>query len=280
MWRILTMGVVGVGFWLLPSVAGATRVGADIVEPSPTNFQIWTFKPGAITVHVGDVVVWTNTGQNPHTVTADSATFDSGNLTAGASFSFTFTKAGTFTYKCGYHPWMKGTIQVVGAVPATATTVSASPIRVPPSPTAAESRAAPVLPTTTAARATGAASPSAVASPTVAATATDAPATATTVPPSPTTPPPTASPAPVTPTGAPLVALVAAPQPPAAAQPTAAAQPPAPAPTAETTSSFAGAGPIVGGVVALILLAGIGGVVLPRLRAEKRAPTSNKPHES
>jgi plastocyanin len=34
--------------------------------------------------------------------------------TGGGTFSFTFTKAGTFTYHCNFHPSMHGTIVVTG----------------------------------------------------------------------------------------------------------------------------------------------------------------------
>src|SRR3954468_5064965 len=34
-----------------------------------------TFTPAQITVNVGNTVVWTNTGRNPHDVTADSGAF-------------------------------------------------------------------------------------------------------------------------------------------------------------------------------------------------------------
>ena len=71
------------------------------------------FSPANLTVTVGDTVTWTNADDSPHTVTADSGAFASGNLDGGASFSWTFTTAGTFTYVCSYHGEMTGTITVV-----------------------------------------------------------------------------------------------------------------------------------------------------------------------
>jgi plastocyanin/predicted lipoprotein with Yx(FWY)xxD motif len=80
------------------------------------------FDPKTITVNVGDTVTWTIAGQNEHTVTADNGSFNSDDLKAGekTSFTFTFTKAGTFAYYCKYHggpggQGMSGTVVVQAA---------------------------------------------------------------------------------------------------------------------------------------------------------------------
>src|SRR5918992_217092 len=69
------------------------------------------FSPASLTVSVGDTITWTNGDDSPHTVTGSA--FDSGNLDAGQTFSFTFEEAGTFAYACQYHDEMVGTITVV-----------------------------------------------------------------------------------------------------------------------------------------------------------------------
>jgi hypothetical protein len=63
---------------------------------------------------VGGTVTWSNDGQSAHTVTANSGSFDSGNLDPGQSFSHTFTQPGTFAYYCQYHRSLgqKGTVTV------------------------------------------------------------------------------------------------------------------------------------------------------------------------
>jgi plastocyanin len=84
------------------------------VEPAFQPVQSWKFEPASVTVKVSEKITWLNTGAVAHTVTADDGkTFDSGNMAAQAEFSFTPTRAGTYTYHCAYHPWMKGTITVV-----------------------------------------------------------------------------------------------------------------------------------------------------------------------
>lgn len=98
-----------------------------VLLPSPTRaathsvqIQDSTFGPVMLTVSVGDTVTWTNADDRPHTVTAGSGQFDSGNLDPGQTFSFTFTEPGTYAYVCSYHDGMSATIVVQPAVPTAA----------------------------------------------------------------------------------------------------------------------------------------------------------------
>jgi plastocyanin len=73
------------------------------------------FTPPQITVHKGDAVVWTNNDNTTHTVIDDLSNVGgpaSGNVEPGSSYSFTFTKTGSFQYHCSIHPSMRGTIVV------------------------------------------------------------------------------------------------------------------------------------------------------------------------
>ncbi|HJP71966.1 MAG TPA: cupredoxin family copper-binding protein [Candidatus Limnocylindria bacterium] len=88
------------------------------------------FSPPALTIAVGDTVTWTNTDDSPHTVTAGGGAFDSGNVDPGATFSFTFTEPGTYSYLCRYHEEMQATIIVTpatGAAPTSESPTNASP---------------------------------------------------------------------------------------------------------------------------------------------------------
>ena len=73
------------------------------------------YSPSTITVVIGvnNTVQWVNNDTAPHTVTATDHSFDSGNLNPGDTWIYTFTKPGTYTYVCTYHPWMKGTVIVI-----------------------------------------------------------------------------------------------------------------------------------------------------------------------
>ncbi|MFQ6015306.1 MAG: c-type cytochrome [Anaerolineae bacterium] len=74
--------------------------------------QGFAFNPGRITVPMGTTVTWTQQDSAPHTVTNKEDLFDSGSLSKGDSYSFTFTEAGTYEYFCRIHPRMIGTIVV------------------------------------------------------------------------------------------------------------------------------------------------------------------------
>jgi len=104
---------------LVPSAASAVNQAAthqvSIVEPSYDNTDTWTFEPNLLKIKVGDTVVWTNRGADPHDVTAEDQSFQSGgegNMNPGDTFSFTFAAPGTFPYICAAHPWMRGTVVV------------------------------------------------------------------------------------------------------------------------------------------------------------------------
>jgi predicted lipoprotein with Yx(FWY)xxD motif len=108
--------------WYVASVAGGPGGASATSAPtaaatkgagsSAASIIDFGFQPNAITVDIGATVTWTNTGAKPHTVTADDGSFDSGTLSNGGTFSFTFAKAGTYTFHCKIHPSMTGTVTV------------------------------------------------------------------------------------------------------------------------------------------------------------------------
>lgn len=76
------------------------------------TIENFAYDPATANVSVGARVTWTNDDALAHTATANDGTFDSGNIPAGGSYSFTFDTAGTYAYTCTYHPQMTGTIVV------------------------------------------------------------------------------------------------------------------------------------------------------------------------
>lgn len=72
------------------------------------------FSPSSFVLVLGvnATVQWQNQDSVTHTVTASDQFFNSGDINPGMSWSYTFTKVGTYSYACSYHPWMTGTIVV------------------------------------------------------------------------------------------------------------------------------------------------------------------------
>ena len=72
------------------------------------------FDPPQAAVEPGSTITWTNKGDEPHTVTADDGSFDSGVLNPGDSYTVAFDGQGTVTYHCAIHPEMRGSVTVGG----------------------------------------------------------------------------------------------------------------------------------------------------------------------
>ena len=84
-----------------------------IVMISNNSDGSFAFSPATLTVSAGTTVIWKNVSSVPHTMTTDDGTTaDSGTIAVGATFHFKFATAGSFSYHCNYHPYMKATIIV------------------------------------------------------------------------------------------------------------------------------------------------------------------------
>ncbi|HVH69231.1 MAG TPA: plastocyanin/azurin family copper-binding protein [Gemmatimonadales bacterium] len=80
------------------------------------TIQDFSFSPAVLSVKVGTTVTWANNGPSAHTTTSDGGAWDSATLSApsgggaygggsaGGTYSFTFTTAGTYPYHCAIHP--------------------------------------------------------------------------------------------------------------------------------------------------------------------------------
>lgn len=91
------------------SQGGSSAATVSIVDQGGS----WAFTPGDVTVTPGATVKWTNNSSAPHNVTFDDSSIKSSEIfNKPKSFSTTFAKAGSFTYKCTIHPQMTGTVKV------------------------------------------------------------------------------------------------------------------------------------------------------------------------
>jgi plastocyanin len=96
----------------VPSIAAAKTVEVKMTDTPPK------FVPETVTIHKGDTVEWINNAASLHSVTTNPAVaqdpkdvslpagakpFDSGFMTPGAKWSYTFTVPGTYKYLCLPH---------------------------------------------------------------------------------------------------------------------------------------------------------------------------------
>jgi plastocyanin len=85
---------------------------SDGISETTVSIRDFAFDPPSVELPVGKTVTWTNEGQAPHTATALDGTFDTGQLDQGQQGQFTFDQAGSYNYRCDFHPEMQGTIVV------------------------------------------------------------------------------------------------------------------------------------------------------------------------
>lgn len=99
-----------------PSREEARAAVRPLPDPPSSAFGAtiyrYAFVEDRIEVPAGTTVTWTNRDAMVHTVGADDASFNSGAIQPGATWSATFSEPGTYPYHCGPHPFMKGTVIV------------------------------------------------------------------------------------------------------------------------------------------------------------------------
>ena len=96
-------------------VLGARSANAEDPFSNQNTIHIKnsTFSPERLEVNINTTVFWVNDDNIVHTVTADDAKFDSGDIPPGGGFKFMFDNTGTYTYHCKDHQ-ETGTIVVEG----------------------------------------------------------------------------------------------------------------------------------------------------------------------
>jgi plastocyanin len=111
---VSTLSVAALAIVLL-MMAGRSRTFGAAVEDKPTTavkIDNFVFSPNPVTVPVGSTIRWTNQDDIPHNVVSDDKSFKSKALDTDETFTYTFTKPGTYTYFCSIHPKMTGKIVV------------------------------------------------------------------------------------------------------------------------------------------------------------------------
>jgi plastocyanin len=91
-----------------------TRARSEDAKASPTQVRVdnFSFGPDTLTVPANSTVTWVNKDDVPHVITSSDGLFKSKALDTDDKYSYTFTKAGTYSYYCSIHPKMVGKIVV------------------------------------------------------------------------------------------------------------------------------------------------------------------------
>jgi len=107
--------------WRQMTLAGTMMVALLLVSAGPARPQpegprveikAHGFGSAVLTVRPGTTVTWINHDDDPHTVTSTENVFRSPGLDTDETYSYTFTKLGTYEYFCTLHPLMTGKVVV------------------------------------------------------------------------------------------------------------------------------------------------------------------------
>lgn len=91
----------------VPAFSAFAKNGNTVHQVSIRGMK---FVPPTIEAAVGDEIVWKNDDIVPHTATG--ASFDSGSIAGGESWTLMVKKTGETPYKCAFHPTMIGSVKV------------------------------------------------------------------------------------------------------------------------------------------------------------------------
>lgn len=111
---VFAMPIVTMIALLLLSTGSMRGLAND--QPAAANAEVkidnFVFGPQTLTVPVGATVTWTNKDDIPHTVVSTEGVFKSKVRDTDETFSYRFSKPGTYPYYCSVHPKMTGKVVV------------------------------------------------------------------------------------------------------------------------------------------------------------------------
>lgn len=93
-----------------PNQSSISSQGQQLGVKPTIDIKNFAFDPNSLTVKAGTTVTWTNQDSAPHKILGSG--FESGDLSKGQTFSYTFNDKGKFDYSCSIHPSMKGKVIV------------------------------------------------------------------------------------------------------------------------------------------------------------------------
>lgn len=101
----LSVAVILGGFWPASGVLADAKVHTITIE----SVQ---YAPAVLAMQIGDSVIWENKDMFPHDVSAKAHGLQSPVMAPSSKWQFTPKAAGTYEYRCSFHPNMKATLVV------------------------------------------------------------------------------------------------------------------------------------------------------------------------
>jgi plastocyanin len=105
-----TVPVTLARFFGVAKGSAAATTGQAAVTVDMRGIQ---FVPATVRVRAGSAVLWKNSDQLAHTVTAQDGSWTSPLIEPGQTYQRVFEKPGTYAITCTPHPFMKSTVEVV-----------------------------------------------------------------------------------------------------------------------------------------------------------------------
>ena len=95
--------------------ASSPNSSGPLSGAAPVDIVNFEFKPQKVVVKPGTTVTWTNRDTAIHDIkdTSALATPQSKDLAKGDTFAITYAQPGSYSYICGIHQYMMGTVEVV-----------------------------------------------------------------------------------------------------------------------------------------------------------------------
>lgn len=100
------------GAWFHPTRSADVALGVTGTAAANVYVSALKFPTDTTRVSAGEIVRWTNGDPLDHTITFDGEGATSGPLPTRGSYAVRFDRAGTYTYHCTPHPFMKGVVVV------------------------------------------------------------------------------------------------------------------------------------------------------------------------
>lgn len=113
----MNRNILFLGILVVLGIVAVSGCTSNTSSGNTVTIQNMAFNPSTLNIQVGTTVTWINKDSVTHRVTSDTGVFDSGDLTTGMSYNYTFNQTGTFPYHCSIHPSMTASIVVTSNAP-------------------------------------------------------------------------------------------------------------------------------------------------------------------